>query len=220
MKNIFADKATLVLRKMINDPGKKWVVRDFVGPDGLSIGMAQEVLEAMEKRGYTERVKRGPESFSLLTNRERLIKDWVEKYQFEMNEIDSYYSSEKNILKKIKTNLKESQYALALHTGANLITHFVRTDHVYIYLDSKTWDNDILKIRQKLELKELVRGGNIHFVSPYYKKSIFTYSQRINGYRVVSHLQLYLDLYYFQPRGRAHADYLKSILEERGIHLV
>ena len=73
MKNIFADKATLVLRKMINDPGKKWVVRDFVGPDGLSIGMAQEVLEAMEKRGYTERVKRGPESFSLLTNRERLI---------------------------------------------------------------------------------------------------------------------------------------------------
>jgi hypothetical protein len=29
-------------------------------------------------------------------------------------------------------------------------------------------------------------------------------------------LQLYLDLYNFQPRGREHAEYLKKLLEERG----
>lgn len=219
MKNIFADKATLVMRKMIRDPDKKWVVRDFVGPSGVSLGMAQEVLETMARQGYIERVKKGPGSYSILTNRERLIEDWLEKYQFEMNEIDSYYSPEKNFLKKIKANLKEDQYALALHTGANLITNFVRTDHIYVYLNTKTWDNDILKIRQRLELKELVRGGNIHFVSPYYKKSLFSHLQRIKGYRVVSNLQLYLDLYHFQPRGRAHAEYLKKILENKGISL-
>lgn len=219
MVNIFADKATLVLRKMIRDPDKKWIVRDFVGPEGVSLGMAQNVLEAMERKGYIERVKKGPESYSLLTNRQGLIKDWLEKYRFEMNVIDSYYTPAKDITKKIKEILKESQYAFALHTGANLITHFVRTDHIYVYLITKTWDKDILKIRQKLELKELVRGGNIHFVSPYYKKSLFSHFQRIKGYRVVSNLQLYLDLYNFQPRGRAHADYLKKILEEKGITL-
>ena len=58
MKNIFADKATLILRKMVLDLGKKWVVRDFTGSEGVSLGMAQEVLDAMEKQGYVERIKK------------------------------------------------------------------------------------------------------------------------------------------------------------------
>lgn len=219
MKNIFADKATLVLRKMIRDPDKKWVVRDFVGPHSVSLGMAQQVLEVMARRGYVERIKKGPESYTILTNRKRLIEDWLKKYQFELNEISTYYSPEKDILKKIGVDLEEDKYALALHTGANLITNFVRTDHIYFYLNTQTWDKDILEIRQRLELKELVKGGNIHMINPYYKNSVFFNIQKIKRYRVVSNLQLYLDLYNFQPRGREHAEYLKETLEDKGLPL-
>ncbi len=219
MKNVFADKASLILRKMIHDSDKKWVVRDFVGPQGVSLGMAQEVLEVMAWKGYVERIKKGPESYTILTNKERLIEDWLMRYQFELNEIDTYFSSEKDILKKIKANLDEEKYALALHTGANLITNFVRTSHVYIYLNTQVWTKDILEIRQRLELKELVKGGNIHLVRPYYKNGVFFNTQKIKKYRVVSNLQLYLDLYHFQPRGREHAEHLKKSLREKGIHL-
>ena len=219
MKNIFADKATLVLRKMIHAPDKKWVLRDFVGSYGVSLGMAQEVLEVMERRGYVERIKKGPESYTILTNRDRLIEDWLKKYEFELNEIETYYSPEKNILKKIKINLEENKFALALHTGSNLITNFVRTNDIYFYLNTQAWDKDILEIRQSLGLKELVRGGNIHIISPHYKNSVFFNTQIIKGYRVVSSLQLYLDLYHFQPRGREHAEYLKESLENKGISL-
>jgi len=48
---------------------------------------------------------------------------------------------------------------------------------------------------------------------------VFFHSQKIKKYRIVSNLQLYLDLYHFQPRGREHADYLKNSLEEEGINL-
>lgn len=219
MKNIFADKATLVLRKMIHDTEKKWVVRDFVGSHGVSLGMAQEVLEVMARRGYVERIKKGPKSYTILTNRDRLIEDWLKKYEFELNEIETYYSPEKNILKKIKIDLEEDKFALALHSGANLITNFVRTDHLYFYLNTRAWDKDILEIRQRLGLKELVRGGNIHIISPYYKNSVFFNIQKMKGYRVVSNLQLYLDLYHFQPRGRGHAEYLKKTLENKGISI-
>ena len=71
-------------------------------------------------------------------------------------------------------------------------------------------------MRERLELKELVRGGNIHIISPYYKTSAFFNTQRIKGYTVVSNLQLYLDLYHFQPRGREHAEYLIKQLKEKG----
>jgi len=216
MKNIFADKATLISRKMISQPNSQWVVRDFTGAGGVSLGMAQGVLDAMEREGYVERVKRGPDSYTILTNKEKLINDWLIEYRFELNEIDTYYVADRNILKKMKAYLKDGQYALTLHTGANLITSFVKTEHIYLYFNTEDWNRDILEIRQKLGLKELVRGGNFHIIRPYYKNSIFFNIQKIKGYRAVSNLQLYLDLYNFQPRGREHAEYLKKLLEDKG----
>ncbi len=215
MKNIFADKASLVLRKMLKDPERRWVVRDFTGPGGISLGMSQEVLKAMEKKGYIERARKGPNSYAILTNKEKLISDWLEEYSFDLNVMDTYYSANKNILNKFRKVLKENQYALTLHTGANLITSFVRTEDIFIYINSKDWKKDILDIRQKLDLKELVRGGNIHLIHPFYKNSVFFNTQKIKGYTVVSNLQLYLDLYNFQPRGREQAEYLINLLEEK-----
>ena len=219
MKNIFADKAALVLRKMLQDPERKWVVRDFIGPQGVSLGMAQEVLAAMEKRGYTERTKKGPDSHTIFTNQNQLMADWLKAYQFDRNTIDSYYSADKDILKKIKDILEDEQYALTLHTGANFFTSFVKTEEVFVYLKVQAWDKNMLDLRQKLELKELVRGGNVHLIRPYYKTGVFCHRQKIKGYMVVSNLQLYLDLYNFQPRGREHAEYLKKLLEEKGKRL-
>jgi hypothetical protein len=215
MRNIFADKASFILRKMLSMQDKKWVTRDFTGEDGVSIGMAQGVLEAMAKKGYIERIKRGPDSYALLTNSQELISAWVTAYHFELNAVDTYYSPDKNILSKLKDYLKYKQYALTLHSGANLTTSFVITDQVYLYLIPDNWKKDVLDLRQQLDLKELVRGGNIHIIRPHYKKSVFYSAQTIKGYRVVSNLQLYLDLYNFKPRGREHAEYLKKVLEEK-----
>lgn len=219
MKNIFADKASLVLRKMLKDPEKRWVVRDFTGPGGISLGMSQEVLETMDKKGYVERIKKGRDSYTILTDKDQLISDWLKEYHFNLNTIDTYYSSDKNILKKFKRILKEAQYALTLHAGANLITSFVKTEDIFIYINSKDWKKDVLDIRQKLELKELVRGGTIHLIHPFYKNSVFFNTQKIKSYTVVSNLQLYLDLYNFQPRGREQAEYLRNLLEEKGRNL-
>ncbi len=179
---------------MIQEPERKWVVRDFTGPEGVSLGMSQEVLKAIEEKGYVERVKKGPSSYTILTNKDKLISDWLKEYIFDLNIIDTYYTPDKDILEKIKRVLKEDKYALTLHTGANLITSFVRTEEIFIYMNLQDWEKDILDIRQKLELKELVRGGNIHLIFPFYKNSIFFNTQKIKGYTVVSNFQLYLDL--------------------------
>jgi len=216
MKNIFADKASFILRKMLSCPDQKWVVRDFIGQQGVSLGMAQGVIETMAQSGYIERVKRGPDSYSLLTDKERLFKDWCKDYQFDFNEVYTYYSTNKNILGRLKEYLKDKAYGFTLHAGANLMTSYVMTDHVHFYFQSESWDKDILELRQSLDLIELVRGGNIHIVRPYYKKSVFVNSQIIRGYKVVSNLQLCLDLYGYQPRGQEQADYLKTVLAEKG----
>ena len=218
-KNIFADKATLILRKILCEPERKWVVRDFIGAGGVSLGLAQGVLEAMAGQGYIERVKKGPDSYAFLTNSERLIECWIKEYRFDLNEVHTYYAPDKNVLKKIKVFLKKDKYALTLHSGANLVTSYVKTDQLHLYLNFENWNKEILELRQKLNLKELVRGGNFHIARPFYKNSIFFNCQNIKGYRIVSDLQLYLDLHNFQPRGGEHAEYLKKLLEEKGRRL-
>lgn len=218
-KNLFADKATYILRYMIKQPDKKWVVRDFTNKHGVSLGMAQAVLDSLEKQGYAERVRKGPGSYTILTNKDELIHNWLNEYKFDLNLVDTYYSPDANILRKIKDLLKPQQYALTLHTGANLMTSYVKTDEISAYLNVENWENEIINIRQRMDLKELVRGGNIHFIKPFYKTTAFFNAHIIKGYSVVSNLQLYLDLYNFQPRGREHAEYLKNLLEEKGEHL-
>lgn len=218
-KNIFADKASIILRMMLQDTERKWVVRDFCGQPGTSIGMAQEVLEGMSVKGYVERVKKGPRSYTVLTNPERMIHDWLIRYSFESNETQLFYSSDSKILDKIKKHLNNKEYALTLHSGANMITSYVKTDNVYFYLRGNLREDGILKIRQKLDLKELKSGGNVYIISPYYKNSVFFNARKIGGFSVVSNLQLYLDLYNFQPRGREHAEHLKEIIYGTGKRL-
>jgi hypothetical protein len=215
-RNIFADKASLVLRRMLREPGRRWVLRDFVGELGISLGLAQAVLEVVESRGCGERIKRGALSYTILTNPDLLLSDWVKAYSFDRNIMKTFYFSGSDVLKRIKAALNGLPYGLTLHTGANLLTSWVQTDQVYIYLNPERWTEILINIRQLLGLKELVRGGNIHIVRPFYNNSVFYNVREIRGIRVVSNLQLYLDLFGFQPRGFEHAERLKEIVKERG----
>ena len=225
MISIFADKTTIILRKMLKSPKDRWVIKDFVKAKdkifGIGQGRVQKVLNEMERLGYIEREKRGARSSTILADPERLLKDWVNAYRFEHNEVYSYYSPDKNILRKIREYFykREDKCALTLHTAANLYTSFVKTEDVYFYLNTDDIKRDTLDLRQNLGLKQLVQGGNVHVIKPYYKHSVFFDAQMVKRYRIVSNLQLYLDLYNFQPRGREQAEYLKKILEEKGKHL-
>jgi hypothetical protein len=215
-RNIFADKASLVLRRMIREPGRRWVVRNFVGLDGVSQGLAQDVLEAVEAMGYAERTRKGRASFTLLTNPDMLIAEWVKAYSVSRNEIRTFYLPYPDAIKRIKNALVGLPYAFTLHAGANFLTSWVKTEHIHLYLDDTAEPDLFLNVRQRLGLKELVNGGNVHIIRPYYGHSVYFNSQKIKGYPIVSKLQLYIDLYNYQPRGREHAERLKAITSERG----
>ena len=207
---------------MIKKPDKKWVVRDFVGSQPISLGMASEVLLALEKAGYVEREKKGALSYTILTDKNKLIQDWTKFYDFRLNTVKLFYNPELK-LNAVKDFFKqrniEDRYALTLHTGANFTTSYVKTENIYLYIDKSIQDTVFLDFIQQLNLKQLVHGGNIYMVTPYYKTSVFNGSRKIRGFTIVSNLQLYLDLYHFQPRGAEHAEFLKEQLEQKGLAL-
>ncbi len=222
MKSIFSDKATVIIRAMLSDPQRQWTVRDFEKEFNVGRSRAAQVLAELRKKGYVGGIASGRQAYSQITDKEGLINEWLRVYNFELNESHLYYS-EGDILKKMKAFLQhkkwEDKYALTLHTGANLISNYVNTPVTYCYFDSELFKEMSLEIRQALDLKELKNGGNVCFIKPYYKNSVFLHKQEIKDFPVVSNLQLYLDLYHLPQRGREHADYLLKVLKERGVEL-
>jgi hypothetical protein len=221
-KNVFADKATSILRAMIKHPNKKWVVRDFVNQLSISLGMTSEVITTLEKLGYVERQKKGAHSFAILTNKEKLIHDWLQYYDFNLNTFEIFYNPNLT-LNKLKTFFKqndlENKYAFTLHTGANFETSYVKTENIYLYIDQTIFDTILLDLKQQLGIKQLIQGGNVYLIRPYYKNSVFFGKQKKRGAVIVSNLQLYLDLYNFKPRGFEHAEFLKEQLSQKGLSL-
>ena len=219
-RSLFRDKSTLILREMLHDPDREWKVRDFMEKCRISVGLASRTLSFLDKLGFVERVNRGRRGYTRLVKKKELLELWVENYDFSLNKVCSLYSPDEKILEKVRNFLGEKAldefYALTLHAGANFITSYMVTEDIHIYLNRPSFYEIISEMQDRILLKQLVTGGNVHFVYPYYKNSAFHNVREIATYKVVSNLQLYLDLYNFSPRGREHADYLKNVLERRG----
>ena len=226
MISIFTDKTTLILRQMLENPKKQWVIHDFSQRDEphLRVGQGRvaQVLNEMERLGYIERIKKGAYSNAVLSRPDRLLADWGRHYSFSQNEIHSYYSHDKTVGKIIHDYFQKRKilYGFTLHYGANLITRFVHTDDIHCYVQREVFQSVINDMQQKLDLKQLVSGGNVHFVIPCYAKSVFYSLRRIRGYSVVSNIQLYLDLLQYYPRGKEHAEYLMRVLQNKGEPIV
>src|SRR3989338_5518264 len=182
MRSVFSDKAAAIIRAMFAEPKRQWTVRDFEREFNVGRSRAAEVLSELRKKGFVGGVVSGRLTYSQLTDREGLIKEFVRAYRFELNESHLYYSEE-NILKKMKSFFQnkrwDDKYALTLHTGANLISNYVNTPVIYCYLDSERFAEMSLEIRQGLNLKELKTGGNVCLIKPYYKTSVFLHKQDV-----------------------------------------
>lgn len=221
---VFQDKASFILRAMLRERRRPWVARDFVKECGLSIGLASKVLKELRNGGFIKGTDRGRLAEAVLRNEDEIVKQWTNFYKMEKNKAIVLYAEEEDILNRLRIYFKnksekEVPYALTLHSGANLMTGYVRDSNMYFYLRPTRFKETVLKLREALNLKELKQGGNIFIYEPHYKNSAFFGLRSIKGFPVVSDLQLYLDLYNFPHRGLEQAEILAKTLDRKGKNL-
>lgn len=214
MNKLFNDKSTIVLREMMADPKRRWTVRELSSKTLTSIGLVSQTTSILSDLGMAEKGGLGRNGFIALKDRELILDQWTSHYDFSLNKAISYYSPEAMRIKVIERFLllKNIPHALTLHSGANLITNYFSYDQCHFYLETESIEELAIELSAVLELKRLASGGNIHFVKPHYKAGAFYKMRLFGGFNVASNLQLYLDLYNFMPRGREHAEVLKTFL--------
>ncbi len=215
--NIFADKASLIIRELMANPDKHYTVRELSKATLNSVGWTSEVLREIEDRGYLDRRHR---QGCRLRRIQYLLSDWTDEYVFPGKSRMKNYFIKAESLEETLGSLRrlempaEVDYALTLHGGARLVAPFVQVNECHLYVSAhKDFERQADFFARELNLMERDEGGNLHILKPYYREGALYGSRRIEGLRVVSDLQLYLDLYRFPVRGGEQA---QKVLEKSG----
>ena len=202
----FSDKASLVLRALLENSERAWGIREIAQSLNIDAGFVSRVVQELEMRRYISR----SDSKIMVRDIKSILDDWVHLYDYTKNREHRFFclaESPDQIISEIKRIKipKKVEYAFGLHAGANLVSPHVVFNQIHVYIRSS---NEIEFFRRKLKLKEADTGANIIFWAPYYKNSVFYGTQEAEGLKVTSDLQLYLDLYNYPIRGLEHAEHI------------
>lgn len=211
--SVFADRSSLVLRYLIPRPPVRIGVRDLARRVGLSPAAVSQCMKRLRELGHI-----GMSSDQIrLQDREGLLAEWVSFYRprFRRQPQSRYYVHARSaeavvdLLRSVAP--KDHDYALSIHAGASLVAPYVQFREVHLYVPSAV-QRLRSKILKSLGGEEAVSEANLIFIDPFYKDSFRFDARAIRGIRVVSDLQLYLDLSCFPQRGSEQAE---IILERR-----
>ena len=202
----FSDKASLILRVMLDNADKFWGVLELAQVVGLSPGFVSKMVKELEKRHYVASFEKKLK----LKNPESILEDWIHDYNYKKNREFKYFCLAKgpeDIMEKLRAAdvPEDIGYVLSLQAGANLVSPHSIYNEVHLYVSSK---DDIDFFSKELNLKQVERGANLIFLLPYYRQSVFFGKQKVKDLWVASNVQLYLDLYNYPVRGLEQAEHL------------
>jgi hypothetical protein len=204
MRTIFSTRATRILRVLLCEPRRKWITADLASEATVSAGLVVNIRQLLRNKEWIQEYEDG--GFSL-TKPEKLLAEWSAIYSFRNNQIYEYYSSddvndiERKLVKMLER--KKIDYALTGFSGSRrLAPAVIGQNKAMAY---------ILRIEEKIiaemNLKKVDSGGNVFLIIPY-DDGIFCRNILRDGAKIVSPIQLYLDLKSNRGRGEEAAEFL------------
>jgi len=206
IRSIFSPKSSRILRVLLSNPQRRpWGVWELAKESNVSIGLVSKVKERLLDLEYISGDK-----YLTLTRPIELLEEWANNYSFRKSKIYDYFSFDniRDVEQKLSQYCREQQipYALTLFSGAALVAPFSRYTRGFAYIGK-----NISEVVDKLGLKEVSSGPNFTILDPY-DEGVFYGSNETDDMKVVSDVQLYLDLIGFKGRGEESA---KFLLEQR-----
>lgn len=212
LKNIFAPTSSRITRVMLIEPKRAWTMSDLSKVADVSIGQTHKVLEAMSEEELAVKDSSGKWTVASPT---ALLDAWKKVYPTYENRLYRMFSFAYDVQLpgQIISAAKESNlpYALGFFSGADLVAPFIRgLSKVQLY----TTEEAIETWKQKLNLKEVDSGGNVELYIPYDSGVFYglqDYKRDDGAVKIVSNVQLYMDLFSNPARGEEAAEHLREV---------
>jgi len=201
-KFLFSPKSSRVARVLLSDLNRWWQVQEIAGEAGISIGLVSRLKQKLlEEEFVLEQDRR-----MRVKSPQRLIDAWVENYRYKRNIIVDYYTLDETqkVERRIANYCSQQniRYALGLFSAASRVAPHVRMNKSFVFVDV-----NLDQVASALNFKPVPSGSNVVLLKPY-DAGVFYKSRDIDGLRVVSDVQIYIDLKTYKGRGEEAADFL------------
>ena len=206
--NPFSDKASLVVRVLLEAAGRPLLHSAISAQARVTRGWVSMVVGELLRRGYVERGAEGVR----LSDAIGVLKDWAGGYSWNRNRMASYVAPFEydELLSRAAAALRkiEAGWALTLLAGLDRVGSHVQHGQAHVYVRPADFGRAESKLRSSLHLERVAHGGNFHLLEPYYAVSAFYGRREVGGLSVVSDIQLYLDLVGYPVRGSESVEVL------------
>lgn len=197
--SLFSPKSSRVIRLMLGE-SRSWRVQQLATAAEVSLGLVSKVKKELEEREWIISTADGVK----LSDPERVLMEWAQEYSYRKNMVGEYYTlAGTNDAETAITGWceeKRVRYALTGFSGARMSSPKVRYNRSTVYVES-----NVDAVAAGTELKAVETGGNVLLLKPY-DEGVFQGSRVLYGNRVVSPVQLYLDLQSMPGRGEEAAE--------------
>jgi hypothetical protein len=206
----FSRKSSRVVRALLTHPDQGWQVQQLARQAGVSLGLASKVKKSLLEEAYLEERDR----LLYLRDPAKLLQAWAARYRplvrrLQLFALPRATETETRLAAWCREN--GVAYALTQLAGAWRYAPMVRYDKSVVYIDKKVESGDNLKaLLGDLDARKVDTGANCTlWIAD--DPAVFTDAKEVDGVRVVSPLQLYLDLKALAGRGE---DAAEEILEK------
>jgi hypothetical protein len=207
-KFLFSPKSSRIIRVLLSESQKWWQVQELAREAQISIGLVSRLKKKMlEEELIVEADRR-----VRVKSPERLVGEWAQQYSYKRNKFKEFYSllggpeAEKQIADYC--NQRNIPYALGMFSAASRVAPHVHMNKIFAFVDG-----DLSAVARDLQFKAVPSGSNLMLLKPY-DDGVFYKSRVVAGLRIVSDVQIYVDLKTYKGRGEEAADFLMENLLE------
>ena len=208
-RDIFQPKASRVIRVLLVHPRIRWRILSLAKEAQVSLGWAHAVVATLQEQRY---VVRDSEYRVTVADPARLLKRWAAFHDFlSQNKFETFqvFAEDADDL-VARARLIDVSYAITGLAGAWLAAPHVRPATLDVYVTDKQQMSEVSKA---MDLHPVEKGGNVRLVLPY-DSGVFYGSRIIDHLKVVSNVQLYVDLVNYPARGEEASAQLLGMIQD------
>lgn len=209
---LFAPKASRIIRAVLSQRDREWTQEELTERTGISRGLVSRLLTALVADEYLTKERSSPRGsatqyrvrdFNRLLDAWKVEDDWSERVTVRQYSLLSNDASE--IAKNIRDALDSTNVVFTQWFAAHIRHPYTTPPVVSAYIKSP-------RVPELQFARAVPSGGNLWLIVPA-DEGVFFETQEQEGFRLVSDVQIYLDLVEMGQRG---PDAAKALREWNG----
>lgn len=208
----FTPKGSRVARLILAEPQRTWQIQELATKGRISLGLAFKAKDALLREGFVEE----REGRIALRDGRALLGAWSAMYKAPTRRTQLYIMDEVDHAEQAVAKWCERhrvEYGLAEFSGAWRLAPMVRHKQASVCLRESTSRDLLAGLMKSLDAKPVETGSNLAILVTA-DESVFMDVRSVENVRVLSPVQLFLDLAPLRGRGREAADeVLRRVLE-------